>query len=331
LGDLALSAIWSRAGRLFSRLVPKTLFQSGGFALSPAVMRIDRLPLDTAMRAQLRKFIGRDRGVVLSLDPRLALAKRLRIPRAAAALSEGAISLNIRQSMPNQGKGLVWRSALIEQHDGQADYVVYMFKEQLLQELAGEVQKLGVTVHSIVLAGLDVPPVWELQPDAPGRRRFWLAATFVGVMGVVLWSVILTERRIAALTEANIAGDARLAALEERLVAFRAEQEAGTEQLNAALTDLAQFNAQSRRLGMLTALTDILPGSVWISELSITGNSVLMSGFVSGDVAEIVTLLHTQGWAETVRLEGPITYDSYSDQNRFDLSLQIASPGTVVP
>jgi general secretion pathway protein L len=328
---LAMAATWQRLGSALSRWVPMTLFQSGGLTLSPRVVRIDSLPLDTAVRTQLRSFAGRSRAVCLSLDPGIALSKRVTIPRAAAAQRDRAVSLNIRQTMPNQGRGLVWRSIPVEAPDTQIDYMVYMFKDAMLLKLANDARNEGVSVESIVLAGFDVQPVWELHPESARRKRFWLAATLLGILGIAVWSTAAMERRVSALTESNLAADARVAVLQERLVAMRAEQEAGAAQQNATLTDLAQFNAQARRLSTLTALTDTLPDPVWISELSITGDTVLMSGFAAGDVAEIVTLLQAQNWATAVRLEGPITYDSYSGQNRFDLGFQIVAAEVASP
>lgn len=326
-----MAAMWSRVGAVFSRLVPKTLFQAGGSRLSPTAVRIGCLPYDAVASANIQTVAARSRAISLLLDPDLALLKRMTIPRAAAGLSDRAISLNVRQSMPNQGQGLTWRAVLVGHRDAHADYNVYMLKKVILDELVGAVARQGGTVDRIALAGLDAAPVWERRPDNPRLRRLWLMATGLGIIGIAGWSIVSLERRASVLADATQAGETRVAALQNRLVELRAAKEAGDEEQNATLTDLAQFNAQSRRLGTLTALTDVFPDTVWISEVSITGDTVLMSGFVMGDVAEIVTLLQTQTWAEAVRLEGPITYDSYSGQNRFDLGLRIRKMEPSVP
>ena len=89
-------------------------------------------------------------------------------------------------------------------------------------------------------------------------------------------------------------------------------------------TDLARFAQQSRRLVQLVDLTEALPDAVWISELSMTKDQMTLSGFTSQDVAELVKILQGLSWAQEVQLNGAVTFDSYSGQNRFDISLRLA-------
>lgn len=325
------AAAWLELKPIIVRWVPLTLFQSGGLVRSPIIVRVERLPLDAAKRSELRALADQPRQICLLLDPRTALSKGITIPRAAAALRENAVALSIRQTMPNQGRGLIWRSVATGYRDNQIDYTVFIIKEAVLEQLANDVRGLGVALERIELADTAAPAVWEARPGETWRIWLWMMIMAFGVCAVAIWSVVSMERTIAGLAEENRAGIARITALEERLVTLRTETAVGVEQQTAIETDLALFNTQSRRLGILTALTEVLPDTVWISELSITGDNVQMSGFATGDVAAVVGLLQAQNWTKSVRLDGPITYDSYGDQNRFDLGFVLTSPSSTSP
>jgi hypothetical protein len=121
---------------------------------------------------------------------------------------------------------------------------------------------------------------------------------------------------------------ARTAALEERLLAKRAEAETGRESSAGILHDMALFSDQARRLQLLADLIAALPDTVWISELSISGDQLVLSGFTAGEVTEVITQVQSLPWASNVQLNGAISYDSYSGQNRFELSIAIVTDGT---
>ncbi len=87
------------------------------------------------------------------------------------------------------------------------------------------------------------------------------------------------------------------------------------------------FSDQARRLRLLTDLTETLPDTVWISELSISGDQLVLSGFTSGEVTEVITQVQSLPWAFNVQLNGAISYDSYSGQNRFELGTAIVMDG----
>ena len=111
-----------------------------------------------------------------------------------------------------------------------------------------------------------------------------------------------------------------------RLLSARAKADEGTLQRQSVLSDMALFAGQARRLGLLTDLTNLLPDSVWVSELSITGDQMILSGFAEGDVAATIAQLQQLPWAKSVQMNGPISYDSYSGQNRFEVGLTLSSP-----
>jgi Tfp pilus assembly protein PilN len=67
-----------------------------------------------------------------------------------------------------------------------------------------------------------------------------------------------------------------------------------------------------------------LPDSVWVSELSISGDRLVLSGFTSAEVTDVIKLVQGLPWAKDVQLNGAISFDSYSGQSRFEIGLLVA-------
>ena len=151
------------------------------------------------------------------------------------------------------------------------------------------------------------------------------SALSVAVIGLL--SGVGIELKRQQLDDLVSARSARTAALEERLLAKRAEAETGKESAAGILSDMQLFSDQARRLRLLTDLTETLPDTVWISELSISGDQLVLSGFTSGEVTEGITQVQALPWASNVQLNGAIAYDSYSGQNRFELGTAIVMDG----
>jgi Tfp pilus assembly protein PilN len=142
---------------------------------------------------------------------------------------------------------------------------------------------------------------------------------------LLLWSVWQIEREVWLLQAANAERAKANQVLEDRLVAMTVSLNDAEEAEAALIADLGMFEKQSGRLGMLADLTRALPDNVWVSELSVNTDELRISGFAEGDATAVVEIVQQQTWATTVRLDGPIMYDSYTRQNRFSLWVGLTS------
>ncbi len=307
--------------RLGEALFPQALFMSGLPGPAPVVVMVEALPID---EVGLRRASAAQRPVTAMLDPATALQRRIRLPCAAMAKAEAAIGLQLRQTLPGQGRGLIWRSELLGRQGDQAEYAVHILKESQIDELVANMRGAGVALHSVTIGKGRVQPLWQASPNAGVTFKRWV--TFAGLMvaSVSLASVILLEHQRAEVADLVVARASRVAALEERLLTAKSKSEEGKLQQQSVLSDMGTFAAQSRRLSQLLDLTNVLPDTVWVSELSITGDRMVFSGFAEGDVAPVIALLQQLPWAQSVQLNGPISYDSYSGQNRFEVGLTVA-------
>jgi hypothetical protein len=311
---------WQAARRLRNTLIPEVLFMPGPPGAFPTVVKIGALPID---EASLRRAALVRQPVIIEIDSATALQRHIKLPSAASAKADAAIGLLLRQTLPGQGRGLLWRSEPRGRQGGQTDYTVHIFKESQIDELIASLKRAGVAVHAVTI-GKGTQPFWHAVPNAASVVRRWAIIAALAVALVSLICVVAIERQRAQVEDVLMARSARVTALEERLLVAKSKSEEGKLQEQSVLSDMAMFVAESRRLQLLADLTTALTDEIWVSEMSISGNRMVISGFTDGDVASVVSLLQQLSWTQNVQLNGPISYDSYSGQNRFELGLTIA-------
>jgi hypothetical protein len=312
-------------GQFAEMLLPRALFTPGLPEAAPVEIRIATLPLDEVARHAARKA---RRPVSLLLDPALCLRRRVDLPKAVGAKSDAAIALQLRQTLPGQGQGLIWRATATGRTATQVEYTVHILRQMQIDELLADVRALGPEVADIKVAVPGLEPLWQRSTGAARTAKTWMAFSALSVAVIGLIAVIGIELKRQEFDDLVSVRSARTAALEERLLAKRAEAETGKESSAGILNDMALFSDQARRLQLLADLTAALPDTVWISELSISGDQLVLSGFTAGEVTEVITQVQSLPWASNVQLNGAISYDSYSGQNRFELSIAIVTDGT---
>jgi hypothetical protein len=312
------------AGQIAEMLLPRGLFTPGLPKAAPVEIRISTLPLDEVPRQAARKA---RRPLSLLLDPALCLRRRVDLPKAVGAKSDAAIALQLRQTLPGQGHGLIWRATATGRTATQIEYTVHILRQTQIDELVADVRALGAEVAEIKVAVPGLEPLWQRSAGAARTAKTWMAFSALSVAVIGLAAVVGIELKRQELDDLVSSRSARTAALEERLLAKRAEAETGKVSSAGILNDMALFSDQARRLQILADLTAAVPDTVWISELSISGDKLVLSGFTAGKVTEVITKVQLLPWASNVQLNGAISYDSYSGQNRFELGMTLVMDG----
>jgi Tfp pilus assembly protein PilN len=311
-------------GKLRRAILPSDLFLPGLPKPLVVSLEVASLPADLT---KLKIITTERRALVVKLGPEATLRRTISLPRAAASKAEAAIALQLRQTLPGQGRGLLWAAEQVGKSAGQVHYVVSIVKEMQIEQLIKDIGAAGGVLEEIVVGEGQPKPIWEARPRRSAGYKNWVAFTMLSVVVIASVVVVFLERERATLLEVLDARLTRIGVLEERLATARATAAEGSTQEQAIHAELLRFSSQARRLALLMDLADVLPDSVWISELSIEGDRMLLSGFVAGDVAETVSLLQGLPWAKEVQLIGPISLDSFSGQNRFEVGMRIATAG----
>jgi general secretion pathway protein L len=313
--------IRASAKHLIGAIVPTALFLPGLPQRTPTKLKTAAVPLNGPVREKIRSLRG---PIEVVLDPSLALVRSMELPEAVAAKADAAIGLRLRQTMPGQAQGLLWRSIILRREGEKVAYGVYILKQRLIDELLADLRHLGGRAERVSLDVKGLAPVWVRKPASARMAKNWQAFSALSAVLVGVIAVIGLARDRSALLDLVGTRSLQVAELQQRRDALQAKAGEGDKIAAATLQDMATFSAQSRRLQVLADLTEALPDAVWVSELSISGDTLVLSGFTSAEVTDVINLVQRLPWAKEVQLNGAISFDSYSGQSRFELSLLVA-------
>lgn len=294
-----------------------------GAGLPPRAVRrvfVDTLPLESSAKAALR--IAADDGaaveVVLARD--LFLKRSVPLPAVARRDAAAAVALQMRQSMPGQAEGLIWRHV-----DGPGEAVdVHVLKEARLTEL---LQEAGVPLRRVVIDGVATTPLYDARAKVDRAERFWNRA--VPVVALLLLGAVLAGQGLA-LWRADAAladAEAQLATLRDEATAARAAAEARDAEGAARQADAIRMARDGRRLALMADLTAALGDEVWATSLMIQDDVVRLSGFVDGDVAQVLAAIKALPWVETVDLDGSVGLMEGSAERRFQVIVTLRAGG----
>jgi len=262
--------------------------------------------------------------VDLELDDSLFLKKMISLPVAAKKNLKKIVDLQIRQSSPGGGETLVWRS-IIERKSKQEIVVhVLLIKKQVLADLTSHISDRGAQLRSIRIANL--PRAEPLTDNSQRTDRVWtfwnyiIAVMSIGFCIFILWH---TNGRITA-QEAQVQQlQSKKAALELDAIQLRKRLDQNNANFSEISHDIGIFEAGFLRLPLFLELTEMLGDDTWISDLTLNTGTLNLSGFSGGEVTAIMPDLRTLSWVSGVELLGPISFDSFSRRNRFELSIKI--------
>lgn len=301
-----------------SRLVPAWLTQAG---LPPRRIRsvlIPGFPIDPPVKAAVSLAAAAGAPVELRLSADLFLKRSVDLPAAARQDAESAIALLMRQSMPGQAEGLVWRHA----YTGNAadPITVYVLKTARLAEI---LQEVGVPVRRVTIDGVPAAPLVDNRAATDRPERFWNRAT-AALTAVALASVFAAQAwTLSGVTRTVAEETARVADLREKAAAARAAAEARGVETSARMTDLARLDQDSRRLRLIADLTRVLDDTVWLSTFALDGTVLRLEGASQQEVAPVIAEVRQLPWVDSVDLDGAVVVDGVTGERRFQLLVSL--------
>lgn len=292
--------------------LPDWLIRAGLPPRAVRRVRVEALPLEPAVKAAL-EIAGRGGAAVeVALAPDLFLKRSVALPAVARRDAAGAVALQMRQSMPGQAEGLIWRHV-----DGPGETVdVLVLKEARLTDL---LRDAGVPLRRVVIDGVAAAPLLDARGAVDRAERFWNRALPVAV-GVILAGVLAAQGVALWRADAALAaGEARLGALRDQAAAARAAAEARDAEGAARQADAARMLRDGRRMALLADLTGALGDEVWATSVMMQDDVLRLSGFVDGDVAQVLAAIKALPWVAAVDLDGSVGLIEGSAERRFQV------------
>ncbi len=257
-------------------------------------------------------------------NPDSLFSREVWVPRAGLKDAAQILRLDLENALPFPAAEVLtaetrWKT------DGKTVYATqYLLKKTHLEALADALLNWGGAVRTIRVAKAPGAPLLfdgRRITDRPARR--WGVATFLiaaGAIGVVATTQLQKQTRlssqVATLQE-------EVSNLTERSVALRTELDAAKSARGSDLLAYDALEAAAGRVSVLSTLSQVLGDETWVSELTISGQNVLIAGFTSGASAEVIETIEREDWAANTQMTAPSARDVRSGKERFQLRFDL--------
>lgn len=308
--------------RALRALLPPDLFVAGRALRCPAQYVLQALPPSKTEVEKLYALFGSKPSINLVIPTAFLLTRYISLPHAAEAKSEAAIGLYLRQMLPAQGRGMVWRWSLLQRGAETSSYGVFILKESDLRGLINAFAKHDISLGKVTTDTPGAPAFYE-DPAIARSSKFWWRTTVVTVIASLFWATAVPWWRAHAL-EHNLTGLAvEIETLQNKVVATRASADAANSAIGDLNHAIAKFNDGRHKLDIVASLTQLLSDDTWVSELTFISDKAYIAMFTKAKVADILTAIDAENWSKSVRLDGPIIADSLSGQDRFQVVVDL--------
>lgn len=259
------------------------------------------------------------------LPPSTLLRRVLPVAGLKPSALRSAAELDLIRKTPFRAQDVAW-AVTTEQSPAGPRAVQWVAKRVDLQRLRTQLQERGYRVRRFLVEadGRFATLVDHTSDVAPDRGRWRLINLSLLGLGacaaLLIWlAPAWRAERLLATLEPDLAV-LRAEAVSARDELTSIEDRAATqEQIRAAILE------RPRLLASIVSLTEALPDTTWLDELSFSSERLTMSGETSGSAAQLVLDLAAlePRWAPS--LAGPVAQDA-NGREHFQLTIQSLSP-----
>jgi len=269
--------------------------------------------------------------VLLGLPTEAVLARPIELPLAVESNLHSAIAYQLDQWTPFQAADVYFDYRVIERdaESGQLLVDLRIVPKTHLEPILDRLAAIGITPHCIDSLDLEAPAGlrredFNLLPEserpryvyARARLNWRLAGLAVLVLaGVMAQSLYLRQLSIDKLDQEA----AELRAQAEQVLAMQRQLE---DSLQAA-----NFLADRRRrqpvvIQILDDVTRRLPDDIWINQLQIRGNELMLLG-LADESQRLIEMLNQSELLDETEFRGSINVDPNTGQERFNVRATI--------
>lgn len=285
----------------------------------------NRHVLDAAGLISLKaSAAGVAKGVTLRLPSGVLLEQITRLPLAAEQDIQRVLAYEMDRLTPFAASDLYWTWE-IERRDrlaGQLHVRLTLVQRARLAKLLGLLAEAGLrptTIEGQVASGA----IRRLRPDDVGRTRLARHGLALAASGCVALAVatvatpFLMQARSIAAAEARIM-DLRPRVTQADVLRKNIRERAGTTDVIEALRVRT-----GDALGVLAALTNVLPDDTALTELSLRGRALIISG-ESAAAVRLIAALAAEPGLRNPTFTAPVTRGAGGRGEAFSISAEVA-------
>lgn len=280
----------------------------------------------------LSRGAGRRRPPVvqLRLPYSACLARRVEVPERARAQVHQILALDLERATPLSSSDVYsahYRDGEPPEKKGGIAFRHLVVKKNVIDGAIAQLRSAGAEVAAVGCWSEDasepLPVNFLDQALARSGNRFHnrRAARLLATLAVVLTSSAASvsyyrlEAALDGLKQETASARARLAGL-------NATREARDSKLREAAAIHRAKLARPPVVHILDELTRVLPDSAFLTEVTIDGDSIGITGHAD-QAAGLVAMLESSALFEAPTLDAPVTFDDHLDKERFTYRLRL--------
>lgn len=304
------------------------IFSTGAFlpGLTKHIAQEVKIGTFPPSQDEMRQLVQASRSwlpVDILISHQLLHHQTITLPVSASSQAKSAIDIALRQKLPAQGSGLNWVFEKIGRKHKKFEYLVHLCKKDVLVGLQELVTEAGGLVRSISIASSSAPAFVDFRTKTDRPARIWGIISFISVAIALTASIFVLETRASKIRNETEVLNQKILQLQDQAINLQENENLRKEEEDILLDDFRSFLSVSNRSYFISEISNALKEGVWISEIYFHKDKVYMSGFSSQDISELINALQSIDGFNSVDLDGPVTLDSLSGENRFSVLIEI--------
>lgn len=255
------------------------------------------------------------------------LTKEITAPKAAQSQLNKIVDLAVQNSSPNGAKSVIWRHQITGKESKSLTVKIYLIKKALLERLKAEVTAAGSTIRTARIQGVTAnAPLIDNRAQSDKPLRVWgivAASVTTALVGLLIFGEVREARALQHQLGRLEDQKRQLAA---QALSLRQAHEAAASAKSDIENEVSHLAHAHKRLPLLLDLTETFVDETWVSEISLQENRLRLSGFTTTEVSTLLAQLQELPWTSSVKLDGPISFDSLSRQHRFEFLIETQLP-----
>lgn len=251
------------------------------------------------------------------------LERDITLPEMSRKNLVQAIALDTQHSTPFKTSEILW--SFDKSKTGEIKQFIFRRSDAIALE--ARLKQSGLTPRQLSVENCDGPALIDFGANTASPYRVWhrinaiLIVAILAVSAMLIWQPIASQRDALQQLNTDIS-DLRTAALKHRedLTAIEGEQQEKAEFLLA-------LSKQNLLVDLLRELTVRLPDTVWLTNIQIQGEELILSGTVKGSAAELVLTIAQSSTFVNPRLSGPVSKGQTPDTENFEIAATVRQDG----
>lgn len=273
---------------------------------------------------------GAPLSVSLRLPHAACLMRHIEVPERARAEAGSILALDLERATPLSAADVYtahYRDP-VRTNKGTIGFVQLIVKKSAVDSAVARLEAAGTRVEAVdcwAEDGTTVLPVNFLNRAADGRspveaarrRRIKVLGGLAALLAIsAVW--LSLSRHQSALLEL----EKQTAAARGRVVAVEGQRGGAEAAAKEALAVLTLRAGHPPTVRVLDELTRLLPDTAYLTEFSVDGDTVDISGFAKRAAGLVPLLERSQMFADAA-LSAPVTFDGVQDKERFSYRLRL--------